>query len=266
MTKLTNLIVINVLIAANLLSLTNRLAQSTSTTTTTTRTTATATTTTKPPPQLCYNQFCWCTNANGGIFPDYNMICSNFDSWTQLDFVKPDNFTPFATITLNPNQPLALNSSLNMTGLKTSSASRLVISSLSNVELDSQPISTLNFGQTFSLEFVDSEFRLTYGGGQSFECNPTSLPANASLSRVLTKVLNLYLTRVRIPEPLCPYAFRGLSMQSWFISNLDPESKIEFHKTHNESGDVETNLANELNCNITQNLAIENSTLSGNRI
>lgn len=232
-------------------------AQTSDITTSTTTTTTTIKTTT--PPIACYNAYCFCFGPTAGISPSYDLVCQDFDSFDQLDFTENEpsvGKTIQAKITLIPKTMLALNDLLNLTGLTTSSTSQLKLSNLESIELSSQAISTLKIGgNTFTIEIVDSAFHLRYQG-KPVECDDDDrLPIEASLSRLFANVTNLYLTGVDIAEPLCPYAFRNLRMQTLRITSLRPGSRIEFVRTHKD----DANLPYNLNCNFTANLEIYNS-------
>lgn len=244
-----------------------RLVHSRTTTTTITTTTTTRTTTTPPPPIRCYNDFCLCQLTATST---YTMTCNGFDSFSELEFPSSESgigqFDRINRIEIIPNSRIALDDSLNLTGLALSRTGYLVFSNLDRIALDSTPIRYLNVDSNFHLVIVNSKFEFTYENEAivTRESCLELLSSSVSLMTVFPKTYDLELDYVEMITPVCPYVFRNVKFNGFNIKNMPQGSQIEFVNIHNNNYDDEmvldpSSLVNELNCNITGGFKIENS-------
>ena len=109
-------------------------------------TTSTKPTTTTPKP-ICF-KYCQCVSIT--------LICSNFNSFNELDFNTNKSDIYFFTMTFNPKVKLNMDKNFNLTGLRIASSGTIEITNIKNFTLPYDPFEMLVYqgNKNFNLNYI----------------------------------------------------------------------------------------------------------------
>lgn len=178
-------------------------------------TTTTRSTTTRRNDCIELSPFCTCL---GG--PLY-IYCGNFTSFSQLDFTLFSEIRNITYITFYPKQPLILNNSLNLNGLRL--LDNVVFNNIEGIDLRDNPFERWTSKDNLSLSFFSSNF------SRLMDCDSSLISANfkpifSSFKTVLFGYRNSY------PVELCPLLFYNASLRYLNISDLSYTVHPKFSK------------------------------------
>ncbi len=167
---------------------------------------------------LIQGQLTPCDSENKCLCTPNNLICSQFTSFDQLQFLAAN--PAFTSIFLDPLAPISLDSKFTLNGLRLANNSRIHLTKLKSLSLQANPFAQ-DPTMAKTLKLSDSSL--------DFYLNSEQLSSVCSLRSTLDlKVVPLFssFTRIELTEsvryqgPLCPLVFsRGL-IDELILSNL----------------------------------------------